>query len=197
MPVRRFRSTSVAGRHRAATHRHLASVGGGSRAGRTIELRGPGLSAPELRLANASRAGRAFVPRGAGADGNRAADVSRPSLLMHRRIGTVSRYVQRHHVTTREIIPCRGTIHDLGRSMTHKAMICYKRLVEHKTTSQVAAETNHTPESVERYVQTLRRVKLCTDAGMSVGDLPGNRTQPITGSGVPRFDSPVRTPFVH
>ena len=89
---------------------------------------------------------------------------------MHRRIGTVSRYVQRHHVTTREIISCRGTIHDLGRSMTHKAMICYKRLVEHKTTSQVAAETNHTPESVERYVQTLRRVKLCTDAGMSVGE---------------------------
>jgi hypothetical protein len=92
------------------------------------------------------------------------------SLLMHLRIGTVSRYVQKHHQVTHEIIPCRGTIHDLGRSMTHKAIICYKRLVEQKTTSQVAAETNHHPDSVERYVQSLRRAKMCTDAGMSVDE---------------------------
>jgi hypothetical protein len=92
------------------------------------------------------------------------------SLLMHLRVGTVSRYVLQHHVATKEVIPCRGTIHDLGRSITHKAIICYKRLVEKKTTSEVAAETHHTPESVERYVQTLRRVKLCTDAGMSADE---------------------------
>jgi hypothetical protein len=90
------------------------------------------------------------------------------SLMMHLRIGTVSRYVQQHHRSTQEIIPCRGTIHDLGRSMTHKAIICYKRLVEQKTTSQVAAETNHHPDSVEHYVQSLRHVKMCAEAGMSV-----------------------------
>jgi hypothetical protein len=133
------------------------------------------------------------------------------SLLMHLRIGTISRYVQQHHHSTQEIIPCRGTIHDLGRSMTHKAIICYKRLVEQKTTSQVAAETNHHPESVERYVQCLRRVKMCSEAGMSIEEtalaighsqllvqeylrliqqygLPSytNRQPPLTSKGTPR-----------
>ena len=64
-------------------------------------------------------------------------------------------------------MPRRGTIHDMGRSVTHKAIICYKRLVEHKPTSQVAQETFHTPEDVEHYVQCLRRVQLCRDSGMS------------------------------
>jgi hypothetical protein len=126
------------------------------------------------------------------------------SLLMHLRIGTVSRYVQKHHATTHEIIPCRGTIHDMGRSMTHKAIICYKRLVEQKTTSQVATETNHTPESVERYVQTLRRVKLCTDVGMSVGEtsLAIGHTQSLVQEyldlihqyGLPSYTDPQQLP---
>jgi hypothetical protein len=38
------------------------------------------------------------------------------------------------------MVPRRGTIHDMGRSVTHKAIICYKRLVEQKPTSQVACE---------------------------------------------------------
>ena len=61
----------------------------------------------------------------------------------------------------------RGTIHDMGRSVTHKAIICYKRLVESKPTSQVAKETFHSPEDVERYVQCLRRIQLCRDSGLS------------------------------
>ena len=42
---------------------------------------------------------------------------------------------------TSQSVPRRGTIHDLGRSVTHKAVICYKRLVEKKSTSEVAQET--------------------------------------------------------
>ena len=42
-----------------------------------------------------------------------------------------------------ESVPRRGTVHDMGRSITHKAIICYKRLVEQKPTSQVAQETFH------------------------------------------------------
>ena len=58
----------------------------------------------------------------------------------------------------------------MGRSVTHKAVICYKRLVEGKPTSQVAQETFHSPEDVEYYVQTFRRIQLCRDSGMSVDD---------------------------
>jgi hypothetical protein len=102
------------------------------------------------------------------------------SLLMHMRIGTISRYVCNHQLRTREITPCRGTIHDMGRSMTHKAIICYKRFVEKKTTSQVAAETHHDPESVEHYVQSLRRIKLCHEVGMAVDEI-----SQATGHSVP------------
>jgi hypothetical protein len=59
----------------------------------------------------------------------------------------------------------------MGRSVTHKRIICYKRLVEMKTTSQVAQETFHSPEEVEYYVQSLRRVLLCHSAGLAEEDI--------------------------
>ena len=69
------------------------------------------------------------------------------------------------------MVPRRGTIHDMGRSVTHKAIICYKRLVEQKPTSQVAQETFHSADEVEYYVQCFRRVQLCHDNGMSKEDI--------------------------
>lgn len=91
-------------------------------------------------------------------------------LLLHLGEGAVSAQVRAHEKATSESIPRRGTLHDLGRSVSHKAVICYKRLVEKKPTSQVAEETYHSPEEVEYYVQTLRRVQLCIDNGMSVDE---------------------------
>ena len=93
------------------------------------------------------------------------------SLLLHMPINTISAVVLNHERTTGQTIPRRGTIHDMGRSVTHKRIICYKRLVEKKTTSQVAEETFHTPEAVEYYVQSLRRVQLCLSAGMTEDDI--------------------------
>jgi hypothetical protein len=91
-------------------------------------------------------------------------------LLLHLAEGTISQQVLAYEKATAESIPRRGTIHDLGRSVSHKAVICYKRLVEKKPTSQVAEETYHSPEEVEHYVQCLRRVQLCSDNGMSLED---------------------------
>jgi hypothetical protein len=93
------------------------------------------------------------------------------SLLLHLPINTISKVVRKHETETGEIIPRRGTVHDMGRSVTHKRIICYKRLVEKKTTSQVALETYHSPEEVEYYVQNLRRVLLCHNSGMTEEDI--------------------------
>jgi hypothetical protein len=92
------------------------------------------------------------------------------SLLTNLSINTISRIVTTHERQTGETIPRRGTIHDMGRSVTHKAVICYKRLVEGKPTSQVAQETFHSPHEVEYYVQSFRRIQLCRDSGMSEQD---------------------------
>jgi hypothetical protein len=93
------------------------------------------------------------------------------SLLLHVSINTVSDVVMAEHEATGQLVPCRGTIHDMGRSVSHKAIICYKRLVEKKSTSQVAQETFHSADEVEYYVQTLRRVQLCKDSGMALADI--------------------------
>lgn len=93
------------------------------------------------------------------------------SLLMHLQTSTISRIVLTHETDTGETIPRRGTVHDMGRSISHKRVICYKRLVEQKPTSHVARETFHDPEEVEYYVQCLRRIKLCSDSGMHVDDI--------------------------
>jgi DNA-binding CsgD family transcriptional regulator len=68
-------------------------------------------------------------------------------------------------------VPRRGAVHDMGRSVTHKAIICYKRLVEQKPTSQVAQETFHSADEVEYYVQCFRRMQLCRDSGMSPDEI--------------------------
>jgi hypothetical protein len=89
------------------------------------------------------------------------------SLLLNMSISRLSTYVLSHERETGQLIPRRGTVHDMGRSVTHKAIICYKSLVEKKPTSQVAQETFHSPEDVEHYVQCFRRVQLCRDKGLS------------------------------
>ena len=93
------------------------------------------------------------------------------SLLTHIHSNTVSFHVRKYQQETGESIPRRGTIHDMGRSVTHKAIICYKSVVEGKPTSQVAQETFHSPEDVEYYVQCFRRIQLCRDRGMSIEDI--------------------------
>jgi hypothetical protein len=90
------------------------------------------------------------------------------SLLLNMSISRLSHYVISHERETGKLIPRRGTIHDMGPSVTHKAIICYKCLVEKKPTSQVALETFHSPEDVEHYVQCFRRIQLCRDKGLSL-----------------------------
>src|SRR4029077_3349778 len=93
------------------------------------------------------------------------------SLLLHVGMNTITKAVHEEQEATGLLVPCRGSIHDMGRSVTHKRIICYKRLVEKKATSQVAQETFHSPDEVEYYVQTLRRVQLCKDSGMCLEEI--------------------------
>ena len=93
------------------------------------------------------------------------------SLLTNLHRSTIAQIVLKHERDSSEVVPRRGTIHDIGRSVTHKAIICHKSLVEHKPTSQVAQETYHTAEAVEYYVQCFRRIQLCRDSGMTKEDI--------------------------
>lgn len=85
--------------------------------------------------------------------------MSRPTVSKHTLI------YEKEHKTT---LPRRGTVHDMGTSMSHKHLICKKRKIENKSTSLVAQETNHSPEAVERYSLNLDRVAFCLGKNLSI-----------------------------
>lgn len=69
--------------------------------------------------------------------------------------------------TQKTVVPRRATLHDVGTGLTHKRIICYKRYAEGKTADQVARETYHTLEAVDRYLGQYDRVRHCRLQGLS------------------------------
>jgi len=69
------------------------------------------------------------------------------------------------------LIPRRGTIHDAGKSLSHKWIICYKRYVEGKSADQIARETYHCLEAVDRYLGQFYRVRHCLQQGLSTMEI--------------------------
>jgi hypothetical protein len=72
-----------------------------------------------------------------------------------------------HEKRTGRIVPRRATVHDVGTGQTHKALICRKRYLEGKPPEQVARETYHSLEAVDRYLAAYDRVRHCRLAGMT------------------------------
>lgn len=56
-------------------------------------------------------------------------------------------------------LPHTGVIHDAGTCTTHKKQIVYKHIVEKKDPKVIAAETNHSQKSVDRYLRDFNRIK--------------------------------------
>lgn len=81
--------------------------------------------------------------------------------------GTISKYVREIEKLTGELIPRRGTVHDMGPSLTHKREICRMVIVEGKTIEQTARDTNHSVDAVTRYVHDFRRIHACLENGLS------------------------------
>lgn len=65
------------------------------------------------------------------------------------------------------LVPRRATLHDVGTGLTHKRIICWKRYAEGKEPDEVARETYHSLESVDRYLGMYDRVRHCRLHGLS------------------------------
>ena len=72
-----------------------------------------------------------------------------------------------HERKTNKLVPRRATIHDVGTGLTHKRIICLKRFVEGKEPHQVAKETYHSLDAVDRYLGQYDRVRHCRQQGMT------------------------------
>lgn len=79
------------------------------------------------------------------------------SLLLARSHSTIRKMINRYENRTQQVVPRRGTVHDMG-SVSHKRIICYKAFVEGKPTHVIARETYHTPLAVDNYLLDFARV---------------------------------------
>jgi DNA-binding CsgD family transcriptional regulator len=79
----------------------------------------------------------------------------------------IGQLLAKHERQTKTLIPRRGTIHDVGGGLSHKWIICHKRYVEGKSPDQIARETYHSLESVDRYLGQFDRVRHCHLQGLS------------------------------
>ena len=92
------------------------------------------------------------------------------ATIMHLSRSTIYKYVKEWEKENQSTVPRRGTLHDMGPSITHKKEICYKVIVEGKPIEQTARETNHSPQAVTRYVKDYKRILTCLHQGLTPKD---------------------------
>jgi molybdenum-dependent DNA-binding transcriptional regulator ModE len=80
---------------------------------------------------------------------------------------TVCRYIREWETDHQTVLPRRGSIHDMGPTLTHKKIILHKLFIEQKSVQQTSRETYHSPPAIQRYISTFRQVLLCRQKGMS------------------------------
>jgi hypothetical protein len=92
------------------------------------------------------------------------------SVLLNRSLGTIGRYMKKYHETHSDILPTKGMILDQGSKPTHKASIL--NLYEQGYPEvDIARLTNHTLESVGRYIKNYKRVKLMLEKGFNLMEM--------------------------
>jgi hypothetical protein len=92
------------------------------------------------------------------------------SLIRNLSLVTVSKQTLAYESANSCVLPRRGTIHDLGPSVTHKKIICKKYYVDNQDISDISRQTYHSTSSISRYLNDFKRVKLCLAKGLSVDD---------------------------
>lgn len=81
------------------------------------------------------------------------------SVLLNRSLTTIGKYIRLYHENNKDILPTKGMILDQGSKPTHKASII--DLYEQGYPEvDIARLTNHTIESVGRYLKSYKNIKL-------------------------------------
>lgn len=82
----------------------------------------------------------------------------------------VSMLVRDYQNETGKMLPLRGVVHDIGRSITHKVKII-KMHMQNYSTKDIARATSHAPSSVDRYIRDFQRVKMLYGRGMILSEI--------------------------
>ena len=72
--------------------------------------------------------------------------------------GTIGKDIREYQEENAVILPYRGTIHDIGPSLTHKKVII-SLFLQNVPTPDISRKTCHTEEACDRYIKAFKRVK--------------------------------------
>ena len=84
---------------------------------------------------------------------------------------TVSKYISEWELEYKTVLPRRGSIHDMGPTLTHKKVIIHKLFIEQKSVQQTSRETYHSPQAIQRYISAFRQVLLCRQKNMNTDQI--------------------------
>ena len=80
-------------------------------------------------------------------------------------IGTVSRAIDHYQRQHQVILPCPGTVLDMGRMLTHKDLVVRLHM-QGLSVLQIARKTHHAPRSVDAYLKVFDAVLILHIYGM-------------------------------
>lgn len=83
---------------------------------------------------------------------------------------TVSKRICEYEAQHDVLLPRRGSIHDIGPTLTHKKEICRLLFLEGKSVEATCRATRHSPRSVSRYITNFKQVLLCHQKGLSMDE---------------------------
>lgn len=76
-------------------------------------------------------------------------DLSLLSGISEKQVSVLLRHYEAHHET---IVPLRGTVHDIGPSVSHKAEVI-RRFLRGQSPMAIAHELNHSQQAVDIYIK--------------------------------------------
>ena len=72
--------------------------------------------------------------------------------------GTIGKDIREYSEENTVILPYRGTIHDIGPSLTHKKLIV-SLFLQNIPTPDISRKTCHTEEACDRYIKAFKKVR--------------------------------------
>jgi hypothetical protein len=94
-------------------------------------------------------------------------DLSLLSGMSEQYVGEVLR---EYEAEANNIVPTRGTVHDIGPGVTHKAEVI-RRWLRGESPAQIARALNHSQEAVDRYIADFQKVRFLAQK-LPVAELP-------------------------
>jgi hypothetical protein len=71
----------------------------------------------------------------------------------------VAALIREYEKETGQIVPTRGTVHDIGGSVTHKAEVI-RRWLRNESPAEIARALDHSQAAVDRYIGDFQRIRL-------------------------------------